>query len=106
MSRMYKPVLLVGSVPGDNAEDVMRLCAREIGDIATSLSDGETGNRHQWVQFLAANIYHGHDALETVQRPKTADGEDKWHNESYQDQGWLFRLKDGVSDISFTSLGD
>ncbi len=105
MSRMNKPVLLVGSVPGDNAEEAMLLCGREIGGLATSISDGETGNRHQWVQFLAANIYHGHEAMETIQRPQTANGEDKWHNESYQEKGWLFKVKDGVTDVSFSSLG-
>ena len=105
MSRMKGSVLFVGSVPGENSEEVFRVCSKENGNLVDSLSDGETGSRHQWVQFLAANIYHGHPSLETVQRPQTADGEDKWHNESYGEKGWLFKVKDGVSEISLSELG-
>lgn len=105
MSRVHRPVVLVGSVPGDNAEEVLRLCSCEIGNIVTSLSDGETGHRQQWVQFLAANIYHGHEGLETTQRPYTVDGQEKWHNESYGEKGWLFKVKEGVTELHFSSLG-
>lgn len=98
-------MVLVGSVPGDNAEEVLRLCSCEIGHCVTSLSDGETGNRHQWIQFLAAHTFHGHESLETIQRPKSADGEDKWHNEAYGEKGWLFKVGDGIADIHFSSLG-
>lgn len=105
MSRMKGSVLFVGSVPGENSGEVFRSCSSETGDLVTSLSDGETGDRHQWVQFLAAKTYHGHPSLQTIQRPQTEDGADKWHNESYVEKGWLFKVREGISDITLPELG-
>jgi hypothetical protein len=40
---------LVGSLPGDDAEDAMRLALADLGATLNSLPDGETGNRHNWI---------------------------------------------------------
>ena len=66
--RMSGPVLLVGSIPGDNAAEVLGSCGQGVGNYVTSLPDGETGYRRMWIHFLAAQIFHGHPALETVCR--------------------------------------
>jgi methionine synthase II (cobalamin-independent) len=54
--------------------------------------------------FLAATIYHGHPALETVQRPQPLAGQDTWLPQSREDF-WRFKIKDGVDAVSFAHLG-
>ena len=48
-----KPLLLVGSVPGDTAEQVFRLVGPAIGHLMVGLSDGEPGYRAKWIVFNA-----------------------------------------------------
>lgn len=40
---------LVGSLPGDDADDAMRLALATLGSTLRSLPDGETGERHNWI---------------------------------------------------------
>jgi hypothetical protein len=101
---MNGSVLLVGSVPGETAAEVMRTCAEGIGRYLSCLPDGETGYRRVWIMFLAATIYHGHPALETVQRPQPLAGQDNWLPQSREDF-WRFKIKDGVDAVSFEHLG-
>ena len=105
MSRMSGSALLVGSVPGETAAEVLRTCGEGIGNFVTSLPDGETGYRRMWITFLAATIYHGHPALETIQRPKPLGGKERWHTENYDEEGWLFKVKEGVNAVHFDHLG-
>jgi hypothetical protein len=98
-------VLFLGSMPGDSATQVMQLCAQEAGKHFSFLPDGETGFRSQWIQFLAANIYNSHPSFITVQRPGPKNGIERWHNEAYNDPGWLFRLQEGVTQVRFEELG-
>jgi len=104
MSRMSGSVLLVGSVPGETVTEVLRTCGEGIGNFVTSLPDGETGYRRMWIIFLAATIYHGHPALETMQRPGPIDGKENWIPQSY-DEFWRFKVKAGVSSVRFDHLG-
>lgn len=104
MSRMSGAVLLVGSVPGETATEVMRTCAEGVGPYLSCLPDGETGYRRSWIIFLAATIYHGHPALETVQRPSPIDGKENWLPQSREDF-WRFKIKDGVDTVYFEHLG-
>lgn len=113
MSRMKNKILLVGSIPGENAIDAMRTCATGIGDYLDCLPDGETGNRRIWINYLAANTYHGNPALETINRPARVDpdhpeewrrpGED-WAPRGYTDH-WQFKLRDGYTSVQFEELG-
>lgn len=105
MPRMSGSVLLVGSVPGETAAEVLRTCGEGIGTFVTSLPDGETGYRRMWIHFLAATIYHGHPALETIQRPKPVGGKERWHVEEYGEEGWLFKVKETVNAVQFDHLG-
>ena len=112
MSRVDASVLLVGSIPGKDAQEAMRFCARELGDRLGFLPDGETGFRKIWINFLAATIYAANDALETVNRPEPVnpDDPDEWREENdhwvprgYHDH-WQFRIKEG-RQVYFDRLG-
>jgi hypothetical protein len=105
MSRRAGSVLLVGSVPGETAAEVLRTCGEGVGNYVTCLPDGETGYRRMWIHFLATTIYHGHPALETIQRPKPTGGKERWHVEEYGEEGWLFKVKEGVEAVHFDHLG-
>jgi hypothetical protein len=105
MSRMTAPVLLVGSVPGETAAEVLRTCGEGVGKYVSCLPDGETGYRRVWIQFLAATVYHDHPALETIQRPKPIDGKESWFPQDYGDDSWLFKVKAGIDTVRFDHLG-
>ena len=104
MSRMTGAVLLVGSMPAETATEAMRTGAEGVGPYLSCLSDGETGYRSWWITFLAAKLYHGHPALETVHRPKPIDGKENWIPQSYNDF-WEFKVREGVSAVHFDHLG-
>jgi len=102
---MFGSVLLVGSVPGETAAEVLRSCGEGVGNYVTSLPDGETGYRRMWIHCLATTIYHGHPALETLQRPKPMSAKARWCIEEYGEEGWLFKVKEGVRAVHFAHLG-
>ena len=88
-SRMSGSVLLVGSIPGDDAAEVLGSCGPGVGSYVTGLPDGETGYRRMWIHFLAVKLFHGHPALETVQRPQPVAGQERWHADDYREENWL-----------------
>ncbi|WP_206302311.1 MULTISPECIES: hypothetical protein [unclassified Streptomyces] len=99
----HTPVLLVGSVPLDNAEEVFRTAGELVGDRVEALPDGETGDRHQWITFLALRTYYMHPQLDSLQRPAAVGGEEQWIPSSHGDH-WQFRVKPGVTDLHFEDL--
>jgi methionine synthase II (cobalamin-independent) len=99
----HTPVLLVGSVPLANAEEVLSTAGELIGDHVAALPDGEPADRHQWINFLALRTYYMHPQLDSVQRPATVDGEEQWIPASPGDH-WQFRVKPGVTDLRFEDL--
>ena len=112
MSRVDGSVLLVGSIPGSDAQEAMRLCARELGDRLSFFPDGETGFRKIWINFLAATRYAPNDALETVNQPEPVnpDDPDEWREASdywvprgYHDH-WQFRIREN-RQVYFDQLG-
>ncbi|MCY4564133.1 MAG: hypothetical protein OXE40_06590 [Gammaproteobacteria bacterium] len=113
MSRANGSVLLVGSVVGQSAAEVMRNCAGGLGELLFGLPDGETGLRWAWINFLAAQTYDHCPDLETVARPNPIDpgfaGEWRsegmdWCPQGFQDH-WQFKVRDGVSKVRFDRLG-
>ncbi|MFT4564213.1 MAG: hypothetical protein ACI9BW_003976 [Gammaproteobacteria bacterium] len=113
MSRMNNRVLLVGSIPGENATDAMAACGAELGDYLDCVPDGETGARRIWINFLAASTYHDHPLIETINRPIPIDLKhpDEWRSASetwaprgYSDH-WQFGVKPGVDSVRFENLG-
>ena len=112
MSRVDGSVLLVGSIPGSDAQEAMRLCAGELGDRLSFVPDGETGFRKIWINFLAATIYAANDTLETVNRPEPVNPDDPeewreasdyWVPKGYHDH-WQFRIKEN-RQVYFEHLG-
>ena len=113
MSRMPQDVLLVGSIPGNDAAEAMSMCAQGVGAHLNCLPDGETGNRRIWINFLAATVYDRSPYLETLNRPAPVEpehpqewrerGED-WAPRGYEDH-WQFKVRDGVTEMNFPSLG-
>ena len=114
MTRMDKPLLLVGSLLGDTANEVMRKWGGSLGDRIGGLPDGEVGYRRQWTEFIGPRVLDGHPALETLERPPPydADNPDDWRGPDgdwmsldYDKGLWTFRIKDDAHDIRFDTLG-
>jgi hypothetical protein len=70
MGMMDHKLLLVGSVPLDTVEEVMRSFGSALGKYLPALPDGEVGERRSWVNRLCYLIFNGHADLETLKRPK------------------------------------
>ena len=74
-----RPILLVGSIPGDDAGAVFRACGPALGEQVASFPDGETGKRRVWVTFLAATVLDPHPHIHAINRPKPIGSiENEW----------------------------
>lgn len=107
MSRMRGLVLLVGSVPLPTVTDVFRTCARELGPFLSAYPDGEVGERKYWIFYLPKRTYSGHPDLEEVSGPESGDviAPAPGSSEDEIDKTWwTFRLRDGVTSVSFHDL--
>lgn len=98
----FPGALLVGSVPLNSAEQVMRSCSAQLGSHLLGLPDGETGDRSIWIVCQAYRVFHGHPGIETVQRPEPVDGVEQWMPTSLANL-WDFRVREGV-DLRFHDL--
>ena len=112
MSRVNGSVLLVGSIPGNSAAEVIRFCATELGGRLSLLPDGETGFRKIWINYLAATVYNSNDALETINQPEPVnpgdpdewrETNDHWVPKGYHDH-WQFKVKQ-AGNVHFDELG-
>jgi hypothetical protein len=56
-------VLLIGSVPLDDCEQVFRRVAETLGPYLARMPDGETGERKRWIYFQR-NMLEAHPAME------------------------------------------
>lgn len=106
------PIHLVGSVPGENAEEVFRACGPVLGDRIAAMPDGETGTRRIWVVFLAFSVLDTHPDIESVLRPKpvgSIDNEWRRPGEDWVPSGfddlWFFKVREGIEEIRFDKLG-
>jgi len=99
-----KDLLMVGSLPLQTPEEVMRLCAATLGQWLPCIPDGEVGDRSIWIVGLAYRVYHGHPQIETVNRPAPAAGRENWKPKDLTDI-WQFRVRRGVEKVSFGDLG-
>ena len=98
MPVVEKPILMVGSAPGENAEEVLSTFSSGLGELALAYSDGETGLRRGWVIFLAITQYMRHPDLEQSFSPP--GGKPTGYGDLPR-----FRVKDGVSEVAFETLG-
>jgi hypothetical protein len=101
---MGHKLLLVGSVPLDTVEEVMRSFGGALGQYLPALPDGEVGERRSWVNRLCYLIFNGHADLETLRRPKPVDGVEQLLPRT-RDDAWQFRVRPGVERIRFGNPG-
>jgi hypothetical protein len=104
MSELTKDLMLVGSIPLESADEVLETFGRALGPYVPCLPDGETGDRIWWHNYLAYRSYHGHPAIETLQRPAPIDGVEQWKPQSLHDM-WMFKVKPGTTELRFGDLG-
>jgi hypothetical protein len=102
--RMAKPLLLVGSIPLETAEDVMRTFGTPLGPYLATLPDGEVGDRQWWVLRLSFQVFNGHPELDTLKRPAPDNGVERLVPRDRSDM-WQFRVKDGVEHVRFGDPG-
>jgi hypothetical protein len=101
---MSDSLLLVGSVPLDSVEDVMRTFGGPLGPYMPAMPDGEVGERRSWVNRLGYQIFNGHQDLDTIRRPKPVNGVEQLLPRS-RDESWQFRVKPGVEQVRFGNPG-
>ena len=97
---MGKELLLVGSIPLDTVEEVMRTFGGKLGAHLPAMPDGEVGERRSWVNRYCYQVFNGHVHLETIRRPPLIDGVEQLLPVRRED-GWQFRVKPGVEQIRF-----
>lgn len=102
--RARKPVLLVGGVPGNDANHVFEELGKGLGDLPLAFPDGETGLLSGYVIFLAARTYDAHPDLVAARRPRVEAGRPDWFPKDHDDW-WQFQVRPGVEKIRFTDLG-
>ncbi len=98
-----RPVMMVGSVPRDTAEEVFELLGPSLGDMLVGLSDGEPGWRNMWVVFNGPHVYEPHPDIEVTNKPKPRpqgsvfEGKEipDWLPTTWEEM-WQFRVRDGV----------
>ena len=66
---MRGKVLLIGSLPFNDAEEVFRACAAELDGHVSCLPDGEVGVRKTWVGMLPELVLSDHPDLEETLAP-------------------------------------
>jgi len=103
--------LLVGSMPFDTVEEVLRRCSSAFGEALGSLPDGEVGDRRNWTEYLPLQTFSSHPDLEEVRRPgggripvfpeQSVAPEDAPDLEGLL---WHFRLRPGITRIVFDDL--
>ena len=96
-------VLLVGSIPLDNASEVFSVVGKSLKGLVSRIPDGETGNRLSWLGWQN-HVFENHTDFVT----ETHEGD--WRKDTTSD--WMqlkkwFRIRDGVdpSQIKIAPLG-
>jgi hypothetical protein len=101
---MAQELLLIGSVPYDTVEEVMRNFGGPLGRYLPALPDGEVGERRWWVIRLSYQVFNGHLDLETVARPAPDNGVERLLPRDRSDY-WKFQVKGGVKQVRFGDPG-
>ena len=105
LSRAHYDVLLVGSVPLDDAEAVFRSAAGMIGRRMQRIPDGETGERLRWIEWQIG-VFDRHPDFEQTDEGVKADWRNNGVASSWKIRGW-HRLRPGVraDALEFGPLG-
>jgi hypothetical protein len=97
---MGRELLLVGSIPIDTVEEVMRTFGAPLGRYLPAMPDGEVGERRSWVNRFSYLLFNGHADLETLRRPPKIDGVEQLLP-TKRAEGWQFRVRPGVERVRF-----
>jgi hypothetical protein len=97
-------LLLVGSMPFNSAEQVLRIASDRLGDHLDCIPDGEVLDRRYWILRMAFQVFNGHPAFETVHRPDAPAGVEKLIPLGLADM-WEFRLRPGIEQVVFDMPG-
>ena len=103
MTKATRPILLVGGLPGEDTESILRTVAPVVGDLVLGLTDGEPGVRRMWVGAVAARVWAHHPSLELVRTPRGSPGLSAGIPADYDDF-WLYRTRPGTDRIEVESL--
>jgi hypothetical protein len=101
---MGNKLLLVGSVPLDTVEEVMRRFGGALGEFLPALPDGEIGERRSWVNRFCYLIFNGHADIETLKRPAPEGGVEQLLPRTRADS-WQFRVRPGIEHVRFGNPG-
>ena len=101
---LAKDLLLVGSVPLETAEEVMRMFGTPLGRYLDTVPDGEVGDRRWWVLRLSWQVFLGHPELELIARPAPDNGVEHLVPRDRTDM-YRFRVKPGVDVVRFGDPG-
>jgi hypothetical protein len=102
-----KDVLILGSVPLANSEQVISAIANVLGPRVSRIPDGETGDRLKWIDWQTA-IFEQHPMFERAPENLGADAD--WRNKAglaqWKNTGWL-KIRDGCDPkaLRFGPLG-
>ena len=101
---MAGDLLLVGSVPLETVEHVMRMFGAPLGPYLESIPDGEVGDRRWWVLRLSWQVFLGHPELELLKRPAPENGVERLVPRDRGDV-YAFKVKPGVDVVRFGDPG-
>jgi hypothetical protein len=97
---MGNQLLLVGSIPLDTVEEVMRSFGAPLGKYLPAMPDGEVGERRSWVKRFSYLLFNEHSDLETLRCPPKIDGVEQ-RLPTKRNEGWQFRVRPGVKHVRF-----
>jgi hypothetical protein len=97
---MGNDLLLVGSIPLDTVEEVMRTFGAPLGRHLPAMPDGEVGERRSWVNRFSYQVFNGHSDLETLRRPPKKDGVEQLLP-TKRGESWQFQVRPGVDRVRF-----
>lgn len=103
MSKAKKPVLMVGGIPGDTAEEVFRLIGPSVSDLCYGIPDGEIGVRRLWILFCSYRTFLHTPDLECVRKPRGIPGMPEYVPAGYFDF-YQFTVKKGVAKPHIETL--
>ncbi len=99
-----KPLLLIGSVPLETAEEVFTQFGSPLGRYLAAMPDGEIGIRRMWISRVHFQVLAIHPDIEVLRRPQLEDGAERLSPRDAAD-AWHFRVRTGVTRVRFDQPG-
>ncbi|UGS36151.1 hypothetical protein [Capillimicrobium parvum] len=104
-TRTRGDVLLVGSLPFDEASDALRAGGELLGEHLRGVPDGEVGDRKIWIGFLPRTVYRDHPGLDLLRAPEGGVQHQPDAKPDVWEASFLFGIRDGVETLRFDDLG-